>query len=104
MSILATILRVFIVIAFAIGVVAPAAALDAPAEHAIALSGHVDCVVGPTMPRDDLCREHCRGVSVLPTIIAPAPYNARAVALPVTLLVEIASSLWPLPEQHPPRL
>lgn len=103
MSIVAPLLRVLMIVAFAIGVGLPAAALNAPAGPT-ATSSHAACAIGQPMPQDELCRAHCLGVSVLPTIVAPPPHVVRAVALPVTRLAETAPSLWPLPEPHPPRL
>lgn len=103
MSLLAPLLRVLMIVAFAIGVGLPAAALNAPAGPAV-MPSHAACDVGHTVPQDELCRLHCLGVSVLPTVVAPARHVARAVPLQATQLVETAPSLWPLPEPHPPRL
>lgn len=102
MSLLAPLLRALMIVAFAIGVGSPAAALNAPAGPAV-MPSHAACAVGQPMPQDELCRAHCLGVSVLPTIVAPPPHVARAIALPVARLAETAPSLWPLPEPHPPR-
>lgn len=104
MSILAPLLRLFLIVAFAIGVGMPAAARPAPPQPAMVMASHAACDLGQATPQDELCRVHCLGVSVLPAIVAPVPHVARAVALPAVQFVETAASLWPLPERHPPRL
>jgi len=103
MSIMAGLLRLFVIVAFAIGVGLPVAPARAEAPQVVAMAQHGACCPGQTLPQDELCRAHCLGLSMLPSVIAPAAHAARSVAVPVTRFVETAPSLWPHPEPHPPR-
>ena len=107
MSVLATLLRLFVMVAFVIGVGLPTGPADAEVPHVVAMASHESCCPGQTLPQDEqdeLCRAHCLGLSTLPVAVAPAAPVARVVALPATRLVETAPSRSPLPEPHPPRL
>ena len=110
MSIMATLLRFFVIIAFAVTVGLPSAHARADAPHAAAMASHEACHTsapghpGQPLPQDEICRAHCLGLSMFPGAAAPAPHGTRDIALPVQRFAEIAPSLWPLPEPHPPRL
>ena len=106
MSVLAALLRLFLLVAFALGVgltAAPARAA-APEAQPHVMAQHTGCETRQPIAPDDLCRAHCLGLSMLPATAAPAPHRTRAAALPALPYAETAPSLWPLPEPHPPRL
>lgn len=104
MQIMAALLRFVVIAVFAVGLGLPVAPVRAEAHHTAAMASHATSHASQTLPQDEICREHCLGLSLLPAAVAPAPQLVRSVALPVTRFVETAPSLWPLPEPHPPRL
>ena len=104
MSVLAALLRLFLLVAFALGVGLPAAPARAAPPEPHVMAQHAGCETRQPIPPDDLCRAHCLGLSMLPATAAPAPHRTRAAALPALPYAETAPSLWPLPEPHPPRL
>jgi hypothetical protein len=106
MPLLAVLLRLLIVAALAAGVGLPAGATPPPAqEHWVHAHAHHDTTAGTKpMPDDDACRRHCLALTFVLAETAATPRFLRATRLNVAPLREEAASLWPQPEDRPPRV
>lgn len=105
MSVVASILRLVMVAAIAVGLAMPAAPASASQMSALHFrSMHHAAATSTQMPYDETCREHCLGAGLVVSAIAPEPRVERARAIHIVLLDENAPSVWPQPEGRPPRI
>ena len=109
MRFIAGFIRLLIVAVFAAGIGFPATSFaSAPitgadmAQMPMHAAHHIHDA-GKSVPMDEACRDHCLGVSMLISPIAPAPCIWRATPVHVVAMTKDEPSLWPQPERHPPR-
>ncbi|MGD9862703.1 MAG: hypothetical protein AB7S99_05790 [Pseudodonghicola sp.] len=106
MSSVAALLRCLILAVFAAGAGLSATASPTAQVAAAALHPCHETAAGGTtpMPPEQICRQHCLGVSLPVVPVAATAPVGRSVPVEVAVLDEDAASLWPTPEGHPPRI